>query len=127
MKLIATFVLYLLATNSFAQTKGLSTLPAYDCSLKKVMAIIGRQTIIASPDNSKGLDAILADYCGTFGANCIRKKESELNAGDYARDILMVGILSDFKNWARLKTPIKLSAGYLRIKLMGLFLLTRTE
>lgn len=109
MKLITTLVFYFLAINSFAQTKDLSTLPSYDCSLKKVMAIIGRQTIIASPDNSKGLDAILADYCGTFGSNCIRKKESELNASDYARDILMVGILSDFKNWTRLKTPIRLS------------------
>lgn len=74
------------------------------------MAIIGRQTIIASPDNSTGLEAILADYCGTFGDNCIRRKESELNAGDYGRDILMVGMLSDFKNWNRLKTPIKRSA-----------------
>ncbi len=106
MKLIATFVFYLLTTISFAQTKDLSALPAYDCSLKKVMAIIGRQTIIASPDTSKGLDAILDDYCGTFGSNCIRKKESELNAGDYTRDILMVGVLNDFKNWTRLKTPI---------------------
>jgi hypothetical protein len=109
MKLITTFVFYLLVTNSFAQTTDLSTLPSYDCSLKKVMTIIGRQTIIASPDNSKGLDAILSDYCGTFGSNCIPKKESELKANDYAGDILMVGILKDFKNWARLKTPISLS------------------
>jgi len=106
MKLIAIFVFYFSATTSFAQTKDLSTLPAYDCALKKVMTIIGRPTIIASPDNSKGLDAILDDYCGTFGNNCLRKKESELNTADYARDILMVGILNDFKNWPRLKTPI---------------------
>jgi hypothetical protein len=70
------------------------------------MAMIGRQTIIASPDNSKGLEPILADYCGTFGVNCVRKKESELTANDYARDILMVGMLNDFKSWAHLKTPI---------------------
>jgi hypothetical protein len=110
MKLITTFFFYLLVTNSFAQSKDLSALPSYDCSLKKVMTIIGRQTIIASPDNSKGLDAILADYCGTFGSNCIRKKESELNVSDYDRDILMVGMLNDFKNWSLLKTPITLSA-----------------
>jgi hypothetical protein len=109
MKLIATFLFYLLALTSFAQTKDLSTLPSYDCSLKKIMTIIGRQTIIASPDNSEGLDAILNDYCGTFGSNCIRKKESELNASDYAKDILMVGILSDFKNWGQLKAPITLT------------------
>src|SRR5262245_10724420 len=100
MKLIAIFIFYFLVTRSFAQTKDLSALSAYDCSLKKVMAIIGRQTVITSPDNSKGLDAILADYCGTFGSNCIQKKESEMNAGDYAGDILMVGILKDFKEWA---------------------------
>jgi hypothetical protein len=106
MKPIATFIILLLATVSSAQTKDLSTLPSYDCSLKKVMAMIGRQTIIASPDNSKGLEPILADYCGTFGNNCARKKESELTANDYARDILMVGMLNDFKSWAHLKTPI---------------------
>lgn len=74
------------------------------------MAIIGRQTIIASPDNSKGVEAMLADYCGTLGNNCIRKKESELTAGDYKRDILMAGVLTDFKNWSRLKTPITRTA-----------------
>jgi hypothetical protein len=109
MKLITTCAFFLLSAISFAQTKDLSTLPAYDCSLKKVMTIIGRQTTIASPDNSTGLDAILADYCGTFGNNCIRKKESELTAGDYAKDILMAGISKDFKNWAQLKTPIILT------------------
>ncbi|MRG43933.1 hypothetical protein GFS24_02350 [Chitinophaga sp. SYP-B3965] len=106
MRLIATFTFFLLSTVSFAQTKALSTLPSYDCSLKKIMAIIGRQTIITSPDNSIGLDAILADYCSTFGNNCIRKKESALTDSDYAKDILMVGILSDFKKWTQLKTSI---------------------
>lgn len=70
------------------------------------MAIMGRQTIIASPDNSNGVDAILTDYCSTFGNNCIRKKETELTANDYAKDILMVGVLNHFKNWNKLKTPI---------------------
>lgn len=107
MRLITTFTLFLLSTISFAQTKDLSTLPSYDCSLKKVMAIIGRQTTIASPDNSTGLDAMLADYCSTFGNNCIRKKEAALTDSDYAKDILMVGILSDLKKWPQLKTPIK--------------------
>lgn len=71
------------------------------------MTIIGRQTAIVSPDNSAGLDAILADYCGTFGSNCIRKKESELTASDYSGNILLVGVLKDFKSWAKFKTPIK--------------------
>ena len=92
---------------SFAQTKDLSTLPTYDCSLKQVMAIIGRQTSIVSPDNSTGLDAILTDYCSTFGSNCIQKKESQLTRNDYTNDILIIGVLNDFKNWDKLKTPIK--------------------
>ncbi|HEY8959438.1 hypothetical protein, partial [Chitinophaga sp.] len=106
MKLITTFTLFLVSTISFAQTKDLSTLPSYDCSLKKVMAIIGRQTTIASPDSSTGLEAMLADYCSTFGSNCIRKKETALTDSDYAKDILMVGVLSDLKKWPQLKVPI---------------------
>lgn len=107
MRLLVTFIYFLFSTISLAQTRDLSTLPAYDCSLKKVMAIIGRQTIITAPDNSKGLDAILTDYCVTFGNNCVLKKESELKNNDYSKDILLVGILSDIKNWDKLKTPIK--------------------
>lgn len=95
------------STISFAQTRDLSTLPAYDCSLKKVMAIIGRQTIITSPDNSIGLDVILTDYCGTFGSNCVQKKESQLTNSDYTKDILLVGVLADINNWDKLKIPIK--------------------
>ncbi|MFT3705616.1 MAG: hypothetical protein QM802_24815 [Agriterribacter sp.] len=107
MRIIIIFIFFLSSIISFAQIKDLSTLPAYDCSLKKVMTIIGKQTIIASPDNSTGLDAILADYCGTFGSNCIRKKESALESNDYAGNILMVGVLNGFKNWDKLATPIQ--------------------
>lgn len=106
MRFIATFFLSLLCAFSIAQTKDLATLPSYDCSLEKVMAIIGRPTIIVSPDKSTGLETILSDYCATFGNNCIRKKESELTAADYTKDILLVGVLADLKNWPKLKTPI---------------------
>lgn len=44
MRLTTIFCFFLLSTISLAQIKDLSTLPAYDCSLKKVMSIIGRQT-----------------------------------------------------------------------------------
>lgn len=110
MRLSIALSFFFLSTLAFAQTKNLATLPAYDCNLKKVMAIMGRKTIIASPDNSKGLEAIIADYCGTFGDKCVQKKESALTASDYVKDILMVGVLSDFKKWEKLKTPIKLVA-----------------
>lgn len=114
MRLIISFFFSIIASFSFAQTKDLSTLPSYDCSLKKVLAIIGRPTIIGSPDNSTGLDAILADYCGTFGANCIQKKESAITASEYNKDILMVGVLKDFRKWPLLNTPIKpVSKGFI--------------
>ena len=58
------------------------------------MALIGRQTILVSPDNSIGLDAILDDYCATLGTNCIRKKESELTDSDFTNPLFLVGILA---------------------------------
>ena len=108
MRFIATVFFSLLSTITIAQTKDLSTLPAYDCSLKKVMAIIGRQTIIVSPDKSIGLETILSDYCATFGNNCIRKIESELTDADFSKDILLVGVLTGFKKWKLYKSPILL-------------------
>lgn len=109
MKLLTIILSVVLTTSSFGQSKDLSSLPAYDCSLKKVMAIIGRQTIVTTPDNSTGLEQILVDYCSILGNNCIRKKESELSTGDQAKDILAVGVLSEFKNWSALKTPVRLT------------------
>lgn len=109
MRPITTFLFFLLTTTAAAQTKELAALPAYDCTLQKVMAMIGRPAIIAAPDNSHGLEAILADYCGIFGNNCTRKKESEINQSDYAKDILIVGVLKDFKHWAKLQVPITIN------------------
>jgi len=74
------------------------------------MTIIGRQTIIVSPDKATGLDAILNDYCATFGSNCIRKKESELTETDLTKDLFLVGVLTDFKKWKNYKTPIAIIA-----------------
>lgn len=88
------------------QIKSLTTLPNYDCSLKKVMTIIGNQTILVSPDNSIGLDLMLDDYCSTLGNNCIRKKESELTEADLTKNLFLVGILTDFKKWRLYQTPI---------------------
>lgn len=72
------------------------------------MTIIGRQTILVSPDKSIGLDAILDEYCGILGTNCIRKKESELTETDLTKTIFLVGVLTDFKKWKLYKTPISL-------------------
>lgn len=111
MKPFLTCLLLLFVFTVSAQPKDLSKLPAYDCALKKVMTIIGRKTFIVSPDNAKGLEPMLADYCGTFGENCVRKKESELSGADYKRDILMMGVLSDIQKWSALQTPITRMAG----------------
>ena len=110
MKFVAAFILTLFTTVVLAQTKELATLPIYDCSLKKVMSLIGRQTILVSPDNSIGLDAILDDYCATLGTNCIRKKESELSDSDFAKPLFLVGVLTDFKKWKLYKTPVNTTA-----------------
>ncbi|MBS1511605.1 MAG: hypothetical protein JST86_12235 [Bacteroidetes bacterium] len=106
LKTITTLFSCLFAATSFAQMKDLSALPAYDCSLKKVITIIGQPTILAAPDHAVGLDAILADYCGTFGNNCIQKKASALTAGDYSKNILMIGVCSDIRNWNKLTTAV---------------------
>ncbi|WP_462252963.1 hypothetical protein [Ferruginibacter sp.] len=106
MKLFSTFIFSILAIFSFAQQKDLATLPAYDCSLKKVMTIIGTQTIIVSPDNSTGLGAILNDYCSTLGNNCILKKEAELADSDFKKNLFLVGVIKDFKKWKQYSTLI---------------------
>lgn len=72
--------------------------------------MFGRQTLIVSPDTSTGLEPILADYCSSFGNNCFRKKESELTEADYAKDILLAGVVNQLKHWPQLKTPIKLTS-----------------
>jgi hypothetical protein len=108
MKCIATFIGTVFSTMVMAQPKDLATLPTYDCALKKVMVIIGSQTILVSPDKSIGLDPILDEYCGILGANCIRKKESALTDNDLTKTLFIVGVLSDFKKWALYKTPIRL-------------------
>jgi hypothetical protein len=78
------------------------------------MKMIGSRTIITSPDKSKGLEAILADYCSTFGDKCIRKKESELLDSDYQKNILMVGLMPDFTKWNKLRTPVRrISGGFM--------------
>ncbi len=108
MKFIASFVLTLLPITILAQSRNLTTLPAYDCSLKKVMAIIGRQTILVSPDKRIGLTAILDEYCSTLGTNCIRKKESDLTDSDFAKPLFLIGVLTDFKKWKLYKTGISI-------------------
>jgi hypothetical protein len=73
------------------------------------MTIIGRQTIIVSPDKSVGLEAILTDYCTTIGTNCIRKKETELTATDFSKDLFLIGVLTGFKKWNKYQIPISVT------------------
>jgi len=108
MKFTTTLLLLLFTTTLSAQTKDLKTLPAYDCSLKKVMAIIGSPTVLVSPDESTGLDAILDDYCATLGSNCIRKKEAQLTTADLTKNLFLVGVLTGFKKWDLYQTPVSI-------------------
>jgi hypothetical protein len=70
------------------------------------MAIIGRPTLLVSPDSSTGLENIVSEYCSTLGSNCNRKKESEIKKEDISGDIFLVGILSDFKQWERYRLSV---------------------
>ena len=110
MKLLIVPIAVLLSNIGFSQRVDLSTLPAYDCTLNKIMKIIGGQTILVSPDRQTGLDAILNDYCSILGNNCIRKNESELKDSDYAKNLFLVGVLADFKKWDKYKTSVKKTA-----------------
>jgi hypothetical protein len=56
---VSSIFFLLLSAITFAQTRDLLTLPAYDCSHGKVMAIISRQKIIVSPDKNIGLETII--------------------------------------------------------------------
>lgn len=108
MKFVAAFILILFSSTIFGQTKNLATLPTYDCSLKKIMGIIGSPTILVSPDKSIGLEPILNEYCTILGKNCVRKKESELTEIDLTNNLFLVGILTDFEKWKLYKTPISI-------------------
>lgn len=107
MKFIACFFFSFLSVCSFAQPKDLSTLPTYDCSLKKLMHIISQQTILASPEKSKGLETILADYCSAIGNNCVRKKEVALTDSDFTKPLFLVGVLGEFQKWKAYKLPVQ--------------------
>ncbi len=106
MKLTAVFTFTLITITGFSQPKDLASLPSYDCTLKKIMAIIGKPAILVSPDNSIGLNTILNDYCATLGNNCIQKKESELNEKDLTMPLFIIGVLKDLKKWKLYKTPV---------------------
>lgn len=110
MRLLPLMLFLLLPALCLAQVTNLSALPAYDCSLTKVMAIVGRPTVIVSPDKSTGLEGMLNDYCSTFGNNCLRKKESALTDTDYTKDMLVAGVITAFKKWNAFKLPIPLVA-----------------
>lgn len=90
-----------------AQLKNLSTLPAYDCSLRNVMSMLSKPTIIVSAGNESHLEKMIEDYCESFGSNCIRKKEGDLTKADFEKNIFLVGIVSDFKKWPAYKFPVK--------------------
>ncbi len=107
MKLCSAALLTLFINVTIGQTKSLSTLPPYDCTLKKVMALIGKQTIIVSPDDTKGLDAIINNYCSTFGSNCVLKKEAELIKDDYSKSLFIIGEFTKFRQWKKFNLPVK--------------------
>ena len=96
-----------LSAISYAQVRDLTTLPVYDCSLKNLMSLVARPTIIVAPDKSVGLNAILDEYCVAIGNNCTQKKEAALTTGDFSKDLFIIGVVSDLKKWNQYKIPIK--------------------
>ena len=88
----------------------MSMLPPYDCSLKKVMAIIGKPAILLSPDNNNSLQPIINEYCGVLGNNCIKRTVSEMHDTDYSKSLFIVGEISKIKNWSRFNLPVKKTA-----------------
>lgn len=108
MKHILACVYFLFSTISYAQNTPLSTLPTYDCKLKKLMTIIAAETILVSPDQGIVNEAMLNDYCNTLGKNCIRKKESALTDDDLSKNLFIIGVLGDFKKWKSFNSPVSL-------------------
>lgn len=90
-----------------AQYQDWSTLPTFDCSMKHVMGMLNRNTILLSPDQSVGLEQYLSDYCSSFGEHCIRKKESECLPADYTHPVLAMGVIRQFRQWDWLKLPVQ--------------------
>src|SRR5579871_6626000 len=90
-----------------AQIKPLSSLPKFDCNLKKLMAILGKPTIILSPDDNKDIKPILDEYCSDFGNNCISKTISQMTDSDYNKPVFIVGDIHKIKNWQKFKLPLK--------------------
>ncbi|MBS1917251.1 MAG: hypothetical protein JST87_13320 [Bacteroidetes bacterium] len=90
-----------------AQVKSLSSLPAYDCNLKKLLPILGKPTIILSPDDNKMLKPVIDEYCGDFGNNCISKTTSQMVDSDYSKQVFIVGDIRKIENWQKFKLPVK--------------------
>lgn len=90
-----------------AQVRQLSTLPPYDCSLKKVMSILGRQTILLTPDEDASLKPIAAEYCGVFGDKCVRKTASQMVDADYGHPVFVIGDIRSIGHWPRFGLPVR--------------------
>ncbi len=101
------------AAGALGQTKSLASLPAYDCSLRKVMVFLGQPVMLISPDDAQGLDGLLQEYRSTLGAQCVVKREAELLRADYAGRLFVVGELARFRHWEKLGVPVrKLAEGF---------------
>lgn len=98
-----------------AQVKPLSSIPAYDCGLKKVMSILSRPTVLLSPDSNESVRPIVDEYCGYFGDKCTRKTSSQLSDPDYHKVIFVVGDIRKIGHWARLGLPIEVLPGGFKI------------
>jgi len=71
------------------------------------MAILGKPTIILSPDDNKDIKPILDEYCSDFGNNCISKTISQMTDSDYNKPVFIVGDIHKIKNWQKFKLPLK--------------------
>lgn len=110
---LITLFLFISSPAAHAQPQPLDALPAYDCALTKVMALIGKPMLLVAPDDARGLDPILNDYCATLRPNCTRKSEVALTPADYGKHLFIVGELAKFRHWEKFGVPVQqLPAGF---------------
>jgi len=72
--------------------------------------MLGKPTIILSPDDKKMLKPVIDEYCGDFGNNCILKTTSQMMDSDYSKQVFIVGDIRKIKKLTEFKLPVKILA-----------------
>lgn len=113
MKNIVLTLFLLLTIKANCQNNNYFQIPSYDCEIgsdKKFRS--SKEVLFVFPNNKDSLTYTewtksWINGFKRFGVECTIKFESELNAQDFEKPMLVLGSINSFQSWNSFKTPIK--------------------